>query len=304
MKNFNQTLRTALILSLSIMLFLTNGCKKTEDKLTATEFPEPGFQLPQGNNDYDQRIMDYFQRWDSYVLYKFSQQDINWRITGYDNFYKSAPAIPDYINAQLDLLESTFFKYYSDGTLKQFLPRKVFLCSSLGTGTTTITQVDTYLLPFGNGKFGGYQSFALNGGNAGVSSINKAVYRGNVNFSFLKMMDLEGKMKRSDVFTGISDYTNPIAGTTQADRYKRGFLVLPVGLPEILQDWQGFIQLIVSNPYTYLTDPATTASDVTAKGILSPVKDANGLIKRKYDAMISFYKQQYDIDLQAIGDGK
>ncbi|WP_316748676.1 hypothetical protein [Pedobacter gandavensis] len=304
MRNFNQTLRTTLILSLGMMLFLTNGCKKTEDKLIATELPEPGFQLPQGDNDYDKRIMDYYKRWDSYVLYKFTQQDINWMVTGYDAYYKSIPAIAEYINPQLDLLESTFFKYYSDATLKQFLPRKVFLCSSLGTGTTTITQVETYLLPFVNGRFGGYQSFALNGGNAGVPTINKAVYRGNVNFSFLKMMDLEGKMKRSEAFTGISDYTNPVAGTTQADRYKRGFLVLPANLPVVSLDWQAFIQVIVSNPYTYLTDPATTASDTTPKGILSPVKDANGLIKRKYDAMVSFYKQQYGIDLQAIGDGK
>lgn len=304
MRNFNQTLRTAVILSLSITLFLTNGCKKTEAQLTATEFPEPGFQLPQGDHDYDQRIMDYFKRWDSFVLYKFTQQDINWRVTDYANYYKSAPALPDYINPQLDLLESTFFKYYSDATLKQFLPRKVFLCSLLGTGTTTITPVDAYLLTMTNGNFGGYQSFAVNGGNADVAAINKAVYRANVNFSFLKMMDLEGKMKRSDAFTGISDYATVISGGTQADRYKRGFLALPANLPTMTLDWQAFMLLVVSNPYAYLTDPATTAADGTSKGVLSPVKDVNGLIKRKYDAMISFYKQQYGIDLQAIGEGK
>lgn len=291
-----------MVMYLGISLLLLNACKKKEVDLIPTEEPEPGFKLPQGSNDYDQRIMGYYQRWGTYVLYKFSKQDIDWRVTGYDTYYKSVPALENYINPQLDLLENTFFKYYADSTLKKYLPVKVFLCSSLMAGTVT-TQVDAYLLSLANTNIGGYQSFAVNGANANVLAINKTLFRANINFSFLRMMDVTAKMEKSITFFTLTDYATPVTGSTVADRYKRGFLGSTATLPSFATDWHAYIQAIVANPYSYLTDVNTTAADVTAKGILSPVKDPNGLIKRKYDAILKFYKDRYNIDLQRIGDG-
>jgi hypothetical protein len=303
MKDFNKKLRNGLFLSLGILLLLVNACKKTEATLTPTTTPEPGFKLPQGNNDYDQRIMEYYNKWGTYVLYKFTKQDITYQIAGYDKLYVSAPADPNYINPQLDLLESTFFKYYSDSTLRKYLPVKFFLCSSL---TYSNAQVNGYLLPFANGNLGGFESFAANGGNSTVSAINKVTYRSDINFSFLKMMDQQSRIQKSTAFISMTDYltafpTTPAA--TQADRYKRGFLATTVGVTNVTDDWKSFIQVVISNPYSYLIDPATTATDVSAKGILSSVKDPTGIIKRKYDAMIKQYKDGYGIDLQRIGNG-
>jgi len=304
MRDFNKKIRYGIFLSFGILLLLVNACKKTEAPLTPTTTPEPGFKLPQGNNDYDQRIMNYYNKWGTYVLYQFTKQDITYQINSYDTRYVSVQAAPNYINPQLDLLESTFFKYYSDSTLRKYLPVKLFLCSSL---TFSNAQVNGYLLPFSNGFLGGFESFVANGGNSTVSTINKSVYRGDINFSFLKMMDLQSKIQKSTVFISLTDYVTAFPTTpapTQADRYKRGFLgATGTTITAAAADWQSFIQAVVSNPYSYLTDPATTATDVTNKGILSSVKDPNGLIKRKYDAMIKQYKDLYGIDLQRIGDG-
>jgi hypothetical protein len=303
MKDFNKKLRNGILLFLGVLLLLANACKKTEAPLTATTTPEQGFKVPQGNHDYDQRIVNYYNKWGTYVLYKFTQQDITFQISGYDTRYISVPADTNYINPQLDLLETTFFKYYADSTLKKYLPVKFFLCSSL---TYSKKQTNAYLIPFNNGNFGGYESFAVNGGNSTVSTINKALYRADVNFSFLKMMDLQFKMQESDLFLTLSDYLTALpVPSTQADRYQRGWLAVGTtsGLTVGSLDWQAYILAIVSNPYSYLTDPATTATDVTNKGILSPVKDVSGVIKRKYDAIISHYKTMYNIDLQNIGNG-
>lgn len=283
------------------ILLVVNGCKKSEEQLSPTPVPEPGYSIPQGNNDYDQRIVSYFNKWGTYVLYKFSQQDINWTPTTLDTWYKTQPAIEAYVNPQLDLLEDTFFKYYADSTLKKYLPLKIFLCSSLTVGTATV-QANAFYLTLDDTHSGGYQSFGVNGGNSTVSTINKSLYRADMNFAFLKMMDLDAKIKKSDLFLTITDYVTAVPANP-ADRYKRGFLNSIKVTTSSLQDWHSFIQVIVSNPYSYLTDPATTAADGAAKGILTPVKDVNGLIKRKYDAMINHYKGVYGIDLQRIGNG-
>ncbi|WP_316834248.1 putative zinc-binding metallopeptidase [Pedobacter nutrimenti] len=297
MKDFNKTIK--LLMLLGGFVLLITSCRKTEATLTPSTTPEPGFKIPQGNHDYDQRIVSYYNRWGTYVLYKFSQQDIAWQVSTNDKFYTTVPADTLYINQQLDLIEKTFFRYYADSTLKKYLPTKFFLCSSLASNNT---QRNAYLIPFSNGNFGGIGSFAVNGGNSAVSTINPAVYRGDVNFSFLKMMDLQFKMLESNVFIGLSDYTTAITGT-QADRYIRGFLGVTSAVPAPSQDWQSYIQAIVSNSYAFLTDPNTTATDATNRGILSPVKDVNGLVNRKYNAIIAFYKTQYHIDLQVIGNG-
>lgn len=299
MKNLNKNLQVGLLFTIGFLIIAGGSCKKTESTLTPTKDLEPNYILPQGNNDYDQRITDYFNRWGTYVLYKFSSKDINWQVSTNDNYYKSVPAVETYINPQLDLLESTFFKYYSDSTLKKYLPVKLFLCSSLKANTT---EVNAYLTILGNTNQGGFQSFAVNGANSDVSTINKAAYRADINFSFLRKMDLDYKMTQSITFIGLSDYVTAIMGT-QADRYKRGLLGTTTGISTPTADWHSYISAIVSNPYSVLIDPATTATDATAKGILSSVKDVNGLVRKKYDAITAHYKTRYNIDLQTIGNG-
>ncbi|MCZ4245125.1 hypothetical protein [Pedobacter punctiformis] len=292
------------------LLFMLAACKKTEEKLSPTERPEYGYSVPQGNNNFDDRIVAYHKRWGTYLLYKFNVQDFTWQITGYDKYYKSVGSNEAYINQQLDLLDNTFFKYYQDSTLTKYLPSKFFLCSSL---TFQNKRVDAFALT--STFIGGYESFAVNWGNKGILNISSpidsvSIFRGNVNYSFLKIMNLKGRMGMSDVFQSITDYvatispTAPATNPTNADLYKRGFLGnSSISTPSNQTDWYSYLQVILSNKYANLINPATTATDVSAKGILSPVKDVNGLVRRKYDAMIKFYKEVYNIDLQKIGDG-
>jgi|GEM_PF-309185 len=302
------TLRPERVLIVLGLLFFMAACKK-EEKLTPTEKPELGYQLPQGNNGFDQRIVGYYNRWGIYLLYKFSAEDFAWQVTGSDKNYKSVPADEAYIDQQLNLLDNTFFKYYQDSTLRKYLPSKFFLCSSL---TYLDKRTDAYLLTSTN--MGGFESFAVNWGNKRILNISSpidsvSIFRGNVNYSFLKMMDIKKKMTQSDIFLAASNYTTPISPATMAERYKRGFLSPGTGvsigtLPSSQSDWYAYLQVIVSNTYANLTNPATTATDATAKGILSSVKDVNGVVRRKYDAMIKHYKDNYNIDLQKIGNGQ
>jgi hypothetical protein len=293
------------ITCLFIAAALFTGCTKDKEVLTPTEEVVFNYQVPQGNNDYDQRIVGYFNRYGTNLLYKFRPVDFTWQGFVHTDRYNALPADPEYVNKQLDLIQGTFFKYYQDSTLRRCLPLKFFLCSSLRWSTLT-PQVDAFLLS--SVDMGGSESFAVNWGSKRILNINgvkdsTVIFRGNINFSFLKMMDIKLKMGQSQPFLAITDYTTTPLPSTQATRYQRGSLKTTSTFSKT-PDWYDYIQTIVSNPYSLMIDPATTAADVTAKGILTPVKDTNGLIRRKYTEIIKFYKDTYNIDLQKIGNGE
>lgn len=298
------------IVFLSLLLFYS--CGKHEELIVPSDNNEFGYKVPQGNNSYDQRIVNYYNRFGAYILYKFSNKDAYWGVTKWDSTYRVIPADSAYVDKQLDLLDTTFFRYYHDSTLRKYLPVKFLLCSSIKTASTGNTQLDGYLTGAANTTGYVYETFLANWGSSRILTIrgtkdSAVLFRGNINYGFLKLMDLKSKMGKSDLFIAMSDYTTPIVSTQQAQRYKRGFLNTNASTtPNSYQtDWYNFIQAIVQNPYSYLTSTTgINANTATFQGILSPVKDSSGLIRRKYDEINNYYKTKYNIDLQRIGDGR
>jgi hypothetical protein len=72
--------------------------------------------------------------------------------------------------------------------------------------------------------------------------------------------------------------------------YYAGNWYLP-GNPDA--DWDKYMDVIVSNSYDMLT---------SSGNILSPDTDTKGVYRKKYDAMINYFKTTFGVDLQAIGN--
>lgn len=287
-----------------LVALLLSSCAKKEDVLISSENVEDTYILPQGNHDYDPYIQRYYDQYGSFLLYKFSKRDAFWSVTTAIESYKLLEADENFVGPQLELLQQSFFRFYEESTLKKFLPIKVLLCSSLTIGTAT-QQIDALFLGPTN-IVAGYQTFAVNWGNDRVDNMTvqqKNTFKGNVNYSFLRMMDLSGKMSKSDSFKNTSDYITPLTQATIAERNVRGFLVTGA-IPGTTTDWNSYLSVIVNNSYETLIDPNVSVKDVTSRGILSPIKDRDGLIRKKYQLMIDHYKQNYQIDLQRIGNSE
>ena len=60
-------------------LFLWAGCAD-EDALIPIGREEPFLHLPQGNHDYDQQIMELYEKYGVSIFYKFEPKDVyqNW----------------------------------------------------------------------------------------------------------------------------------------------------------------------------------------------------------------------------------
>ncbi len=292
---------------LYILIFVSAwmvSCDK-EDTLTPTETPELGYAVPQGNHDYDQRIVDWSERCNSFILYKFKLKDLYWTVNGWIGSEEDSksPLYPytaglvaevadeNYVGQQLDLLEKSFLNLYPDTMLMRCLPIKLLLCSQLDWRTTAgkSTFYNTY---------SSYDCLTFNWGNADVLTMTpaqKATFKIDVNLAFFKRLLANGKILASAEFYEGMVYTPTV---TNQNMYSRGFVYRGTKMEN---DAEFYIQAIISTSYEDLT-AEYPATDYTFKGILNPTKDVNGLIRKRYDILVNHMKEAYGIDLQAIGN--
>ena len=119
-------------------LFLWTGCNDDDEKLTPSTEPEFRYVLPQGDHDYDTKIVSWYEDCGIYFLYKFENKDVyyneNDRWAGFVEdtsrineselvFYNPGLRVelPDeeYVGKQLEWIEKLFLNHYSRELLKK-----------------------------------------------------------------------------------------------------------------------------------------------------------------------------------------
>ena len=64
---------------LLLLVIFAVACHE-EETLTPTETPEFGYSVPQGNHDYDDKIVDWKERFNTFTLYKFELKELYWEV--------------------------------------------------------------------------------------------------------------------------------------------------------------------------------------------------------------------------------
>ena len=293
-----------LLLGFMIGLYACND----EDALKPSDEDIYGYFVPQGDHDYDDRIVDWKDRCNFFILYKWSPRDLYWRPSRWDEAvendssalypwtqgYKGEPADEEYVGLQLDLLEEVLFGFYPDSTLRRCMPLKILLCEKLESiqQTGTVTALDLYE---------GYDLLAFSYGSESVLTLTAAKKNDlklAYNQAFLLRLKSNGKIPTSELFYSYSDYSTNV---TASNFYERGY-VYYTNSDKTNTDWQHYLRAIISTSYEDLTREVP-ASDRTYNGILNDMKDTKGLIKKKYAAITNHFKE-YGIDLQKIGNTK
>lgn len=298
-----------------VFILLVSSCKK-EEKLQPSEESQ-GYILPQGNNEFDKTITNYFDKYGSYILYKFSDRDAYWTPSGWKNTrYNEAtkawttgflvkPAEEQYIPAQLSLIQTCWFGYYSDAFLKAFLPAKILLCAAVdsswlkydfSTTPITILQLDKAV-----GAWFNFDNICVNyGSNAieNMTSLDSATFIYKVNNMFMKNIFGRNPIAPPADFVKVTSYTTNFANQPAA--YDAGAITNYYGAGAV-QDWEEYILAMTGYPESVLNTsaPNTTKSFV---GILHPTKDRFGKIRQRYDIVRNFFINNYNVDLQQIGN--
>ena len=298
-------MKTNIWILLGVLVGMIVGCDN-DDNITPTEEPETFdglYVLPQGNHDYDARIVALSEKYNTRIYYKFVAKDYYWTISSDIRWtldtatkarkagYEAEVADENYVGGQLDLLENHFFKYFSDTLLYRVMPFKVLLISKFDyvkAGSGMPTELDRTLTH----AYFGYDYIGFNWGNAEVKRMTAGqvnTFKSEAVAKFLQGIVERGLIKRTTLFTSATDYNS--SAITNANKYEYG--ILHYSYRTIAGDWEQYVNAIVSTPYEQLIAPG---------GILHPDIDKKQMIRKKYTYMIDHFKKEYNIDLQAIGD--
>jgi hypothetical protein len=294
-------------ISLILLILMTIGCVKKEAELRPAEGPEPiygDYTLPQGNHEYDNEIAAFYKKYNTLILYKYEPKDIYWNISNFINQasydvktdnttkgYMYIPADENYIRPQLDLLKSQIFKYFPDDFIRKNLPRKIFLMDKYrlieaGKGTIDKQKKTEYLITSGIDYLG------LTGGGPDIllmTAEQKRVYRGETINFFLQRLITDGTIQRIAAFTNLTNYSLPMP--TYEIQYGNGIIDWNNRQPST--DWDAYLKMLITTPYPKL---------IASGGFWHPGIDNKGTIRKKSDVMINYFKNEFNIDLQAIAN--
>ena len=287
-----------------LSLVLWSSCYD-EDALVQTEASEFNYTLPQGDHDYDTEIVDWYNRCGFYILYKFEPRDIYWSIRKWletgttelsgDKFVAN-PADEAYVGRLFDVFERRFLNFYPDTMLRRCMPLKVLLCSDF--------HEDYWGTPVERDFRFGLDFMALNGASENFQTKTPHqidLMKDTMNLSFMYRLTENKKITISEGFLSVSSYQEK--SVSKEEMYGWGYLTSTSYPKDKDKDWREYLQAIIKNPYDYLkAEPAD--DDTSFKGILHEKKDTSKKIRQKYDILIRYFKSEYGVDLQAIGNSK
>ncbi|WP_316808069.1 putative zinc-binding metallopeptidase [Pedobacter agri] len=276
---------SALVIAFTLLF---SGCKKEEAALTPSELTVQ-YQLPQGNHDYDPTIVSLNQRYGSFFLYKFGLLDFTYAPVyipgGFTDTYTVDQPDEAYVGKVLTFLQNNWLNYYPDAFLKANLPFKVLMGQNLRTKATT----PTYYTVLSN-----YNQMTVSNVSAAfdaMTAAQKKTYVNTLHTEFFNYILNRGKLDVPAEFSTVTNYTLPGSTTLY---YAQGYLSITNAFAtenKMIKDFLSYIALITSK----------TKSELDAT-VLKSTTDTAGLIKKKYDIIINYYKTKYNIDLQAIGN--
>lgn len=277
------------IMAFICVLLVVGSCNKKET-LTPSE-DNRLYKLPQGDQPYDQQIMNFYNEYSSTILYKWDSVAFI-----YSPFGRN-PVDAWAVNAEgsqvqecLDFLNAQWWSLYSKDFLKKTLPFKILLASDI-----------KWIIPTGEiwPKNKEYHPFAMNGTNhvtfgkagkiASLTQLEIDSARGQLHAAHLALAVKNGQLELPPAFIALTydSYTNTVnAAALQNYGVFRVFNAM-----QRADDFLDYIRLICSKDYTTIS---TT--------LFTPQRDPKGLYKMKYDAIVNYYLATYNIDLQAIGN--
>lgn len=277
------------ILGLLLLLCGLYACKK-EAALQPAPNP-PFFTLPQGDQPYDDTILAFRDKYQSYILYKFSRYDIAYEVISTLRV-DAKPANPAYIDTTLQLFNSVFIKYYPETFLQKTMPYKILLAASIDTNNAGLPGTEKLLYPSITGTFASSTTLAIGWADSNFlkKQYPRRTLREWLTYAYIKHAVLSGAMKIPDEFVKLAPPYYKEATSTPGANGLIGTTSLVFDL-SIYWDFSMYACYIAGRPRTELENT-----------ILRPGYDTKGLIRQKYEVVCNFFRNEYGIDLQAIGD--
>ena len=298
-----------IILFVAVIMF--ESCRKDDNPSIPSEKTDTRYALPQGNAPFDQTILDFFNEYNTYILYKFSTVDFNYQFsynlasppTGLTSA-KTGPVVMRTadsiaITAGLEFMDQYWFSFYPDVFKKRYLPQKILLAGLVYNTRWSSPIYDTPRVNPVTIPIEGADHITLPKIDTAFITLplaNKLLLKAQLNKMFLKQLmypavsTMPNKINAPVEFFKVSDYN--LSSLTTTTKYRNGFFGNGTSKsPTQYDDLMTFLDTICAKSKAQLDAYA-----------LHPSNDQLGMVKRKYDILINYFKNNYNVDIQAIGN--
>ena len=258
------------------------------DEIGYVEEWKEEYVLPQGKSDADDRIVDFYEQYGTYILYEYTYLDFRYEL----NTFEYELPDPEYVGDMLDLLDEIWFDFYPDDFKKENLPLKIFLAGTIEP------------------KNGGYHCL-VGSSCVGVGFCSEVLREFTSEEKLEFMRDLQtnlwaGYLELFEVpkeFFELSSYISVADTDPESENYARR---------------RGFVEeyAVDDSPATWYTSADVSTGEIEKDRDLSSFvmgmilrtsedweEDLEWpLVKQKYDLVRNWIIDTYGFDLQKIGD--
>lgn len=243
--------------------------------------PAPLHVLPQGNGPVDDTILAFHRQYRSYVLYRFSQSDYAWNYTSTktDTAFNAHPA---YIDTALQFFKKQLMVYYPEAFLQQTMPFRILLAAYIGSGQAR--SATGFASTNGMLAIGWADSTILNKTPAEAKAMRSQLHRCYWERAYRTL-----SVDIPPAFAALAPAVGYANLYGSYERLTEGVVSTAPAL-NLAEDFLSYIELITGK----------TTAELEA-GLFQPNIDQKGLIRKKYNAIVDYYRLEQGIDLQAIG---
>lgn len=125
------------------LLVLAMSCSDSDDVKVIP--PTPDVVLPQGGNaDADASVQALYDKYDTYFMYDFTAEDLNWTMVSnglYDTQYRHTPLNPDSVCNLLTAIQEAWLDFYPEELNRRYLPKYVYMAQTLESGSVSYSYV-------------------------------------------------------------------------------------------------------------------------------------------------------------------
>lgn len=259
------------------------ACQK-EAKLTPGDDYDSPYKLPQGNTVADDTIMSIHAKFGTYILYRFSQADYAYDYSRMrqDSAFNANPA---YIDTALNFFRNQLMAYYPDSFLHKTMPLKVLLASRV----TAVNSSGNIPIGFASTA----SMFAIGWADSTLVRLTPQEtrkLRGQLHHYYWERAYRTRSIEIPSAFVQLSP--TEYGTLNLQNRYQFGVVADVFGSAlNMAEDFMSYIDMITCH------STAELEADY-----FRPDIDTKGLIRQKYNVIINYYKTEYGVDLQAIGD--
>lgn len=243
------------------------------------------FQLPQGNHAFDNEIVAFKKQYGTYILYKFNYRDFAYNNTGYLSD-TAALGDPAYVGQLIQVFKESL-SVFPESFIKTTVPFKIILSSAIGA-------------PLPGGAINVTTGFAASPEMLGIgwtkaeleqqTPEERKAFLASLRRYYMYRAALGKSVVMPNEFLAL--WPASISGITENNKYQFGMLeVQAPNRPDRAQDFSSYTQAIMSH----------TTAELEAT-ILSPQKDTKGIVRRKYNIVLNYFREKHNLDLAAIGN--